>query len=276
MSSVDPGSPDSSATSPSPRSPAAPSAAWPVWVPRPPWAGSAPPRTVAGAPGAAAVTTDPRGAPVPRRPRPALAAPQHPVHPGRRPGLGRPVLLRGTGHPHPASGPAGPPGRPLHPGVRGLGDLLPHPLLPVHGPLPRPYEGGLAEPIADRSVGLEPGHPTLASLLRDAGYATALIGKWHCGYLPDYSPTKSGWDTFFGNLGGALEYYSKLGLAGEYDLYEGDAEYKDLRYYTRILTERAVDYVTRGGAARRPAERDPCGERAGPVTPGQGRTGHGC
>ncbi|QEU93338.1 sulfatase family protein [Streptomyces kanamyceticus] len=113
------------------------------------------------------------------------------------------------------------------------------------GRFPGRTEGGLAEPIADKSVGLEPTHPTLASLLRDAGYATALIGKWHCGYLPDYSPTRSGWDEFFGNFGGALEYYSKLGLGGEYDLYEGDAEYKDLRYYTRILTERASEYVQR-------------------------------
>lgn len=113
------------------------------------------------------------------------------------------------------------------------------------GRFPGRTKGGLAEPIADRSVGLEPTHPTLASLLKDAGYATALIGKWHCGYLPDHSPTKSGWDEFFGNFGGALEYYSKLGLGGEYDLYEGDAEYKDLRYYTRILTERASDYVRR-------------------------------
>lgn len=113
------------------------------------------------------------------------------------------------------------------------------------GRYPGRTRGGLAEPIADRSVGLDPTHPTLASLLRGAGYATALIGKWHCGYLPDYSPTKSGWDEFFGNFGGALEYYSKLGLGGEYDLYEGDAEYKDLRYYTRILTERAAEYVQR-------------------------------
>ncbi|MFJ8823669.1 sulfatase [Streptomyces sp. NPDC102467] len=118
------------------------------------------------------------------------------------------------------------------------------------GRYPGRTKGGLAEPIADRSVGLDPNHPTLASLLRGAGYATALIGKWHCGYLPDYSPTKSGWDEFFGNFGGALEYYSKLGLGGEYDLYkgdvrEGDAEYKDLRYYTRILTERASEYVGR-------------------------------
>ncbi|MCB5182789.1 sulfatase family protein [Streptomyces antimicrobicus] len=113
------------------------------------------------------------------------------------------------------------------------------------GRFPGRTKGGLAEPIADRSVGLEPTHPTLASLLRDAGYATALIGKWHCGYLPAYSPTRSGWEEFFGNFGGALEYYSKLGLGGEYDLYEGDAAYKDLRYYTRILTERASDYVRR-------------------------------
>ncbi|MWA12152.1 sulfatase family protein [Streptomyces sp. BA2] len=113
------------------------------------------------------------------------------------------------------------------------------------GRFPGRTKGGLAEPIADKAVGLEPTHPTLASLLRDAGYATALIGKWHCGYLPDYSPTRSGWDEFFGNFGGALKYYSKLGLGGEYDLYEGDAEYKDLRYYTRILTERASEYVGR-------------------------------
>ncbi|MFJ6798828.1 sulfatase-like hydrolase/transferase [Streptomyces sp. NPDC091268] len=113
------------------------------------------------------------------------------------------------------------------------------------GRYPARTRGGLAEPIADKSAGLEPTHPTLASLLRDSGYATALIGKWHAGYLPDYSPTKSGWEEFFGNFGGALEYYSKLGLGGEYDLYEGDAEYKDLRYYTRILTERASEYVAR-------------------------------
>ncbi|MFE3068851.1 sulfatase [Streptomyces sp. NPDC059247] len=111
------------------------------------------------------------------------------------------------------------------------------------GRYPGRTRGGLAEPIADRSVGLEPTHPTLASQLRTAGYATALIGKWHCGYLPDYSPTRSGWDEFFGNFGGALEYYSKLGLSGEYDLYEGDAPYQDLRYYTRVLTERASAYI---------------------------------
>ncbi|WP_320782444.1 sulfatase [Streptomyces sp. CRN 30] len=113
------------------------------------------------------------------------------------------------------------------------------------GRYPGRTPGGLAEPIGSRTQGLSPDHPTLASLLKKAGYSTALIGKWHCGWLPDYSPTKSGWDEFFGNFGGALEYFSKLGQLGDYDLYEGDAEYKDLRYYTTVLTERAVEYVSR-------------------------------
>ncbi|MDX6758343.1 sulfatase-like hydrolase/transferase [Streptomyces sp. F8] len=68
------------------------------------------------------------------------------------------------------------------------------------GRYPARTRGGLAEPIADKSVGLEPTHPTLASLLQASGYATALIGKWHAGHLPDHSPTKSGWEEFFGNF----------------------------------------------------------------------------
>ncbi|WP_019074478.1 sulfatase family protein [Streptomyces hokutonensis] len=113
------------------------------------------------------------------------------------------------------------------------------------GRYPGRTPGGLAEPINNRSQGLDPSHPTLASLLRKAGYSTAMIGKWHCGWLPQYSPTKSGWDEFFGNHGGVLEYFSKLGQLGDYDLYEGDATYQDLRYYTQVLTERAVEYVGR-------------------------------
>lgn len=60
------------------------------------------------------------------------------------------------------------------------------------GRYPGRTPGGLAEPIANKTQGLDPSHPTLASLLKKAGYSTALIGKWHCGWLPDYSPTKSG------------------------------------------------------------------------------------
>src|SRR5438046_1003019 len=57
---------------------------------------------------------------------------------------------------------------------------------------------GLQEPLAGRDVGLPPEHPTLPSLLRAAGYATTLIGKWHLGELPKYGPLKSGYEHFYG------------------------------------------------------------------------------
>nr|WP_225954861.1 sulfatase-like hydrolase/transferase [Kibdelosporangium phytohabitans] len=107
--------------------------------------------------------------------------------------------------------------------------------------------GGLKEPISapNEIDGIPIGHPTLGSLLRGVGYRTALIGKWHCGYLPWFSPTRLGWDEFFGNFSGGLDYFSKLNHNGDYDLFENEVEYHDLRYYTRIITERATEFIGR-------------------------------
>ncbi|MEI6465101.1 MAG: sulfatase [Verrucomicrobiota bacterium] len=51
-------------------------------------------------------------------------------------------------------------------------------------------------PVATR--GLNPDEVTLAEVLRDAGYATACIGKWHLGDQPEFLPTRQGFDVFFG------------------------------------------------------------------------------
>lgn len=135
-------------------------------------------------------------------------------------------------------------------GYSGSSSCSPTRLSLYTGRYPGRLRAGLEEPIEDGDeVGLDPTHPTLASLLRDVGYTTAMIGKWHCGVLPDYAPTKSGWGEFFGNFGGALEYYSKLTTNGAYDLYEGETSIKDLRYYTGILAERAGDFINRGHRA---------------------------
>jgi arylsulfatase A-like enzyme len=115
------------------------------------------------------------------------------------------------------------------------------------GRFPGRLAGGLKEPIpAPTEIdGIPAGTPTLASLLKGVGYDTALIGKWHCGFLPWFSPTRVGWDEFFGNFSGGLDYFSKISHVGQYDLYEDEVEYEDLRYYTDIVTERAVEYVGR-------------------------------
>ncbi len=108
--------------------------------------------------------------------------------------------------------------------------------------------GGLEEPIAraGKGLGLPPEHPTLPSLLKAAGYDTALIGKWHLGRPPEYGPQQSGYDRFFGNLGGAIDYFTHkpaVGAAVARDLYEGDRPVEREGYYTQILADEASGYI---------------------------------
>ncbi|MES2077240.1 MAG: sulfatase-like hydrolase/transferase [Pseudomonadota bacterium] len=115
--------------------------------------------------------------------------------------------------------------------------------------------GGLEEPIAGASdtLGLPPRHPTLPSLLQKVGYQTALIGKWHLGYLPTFGPLKSGYDSFFGNYGGAIDYFThKPGVGADVkaDLYEGEVAVEEVGYYTDLLGQRAVDFVRRQQAGK--------------------------
>ncbi len=46
--------------------------------------------------------------------------------------------------------------------------------------------------------GLNPHEKTVASLLREQGYATMLVGKWHCGDQPEFLPTRHGFDHYYG------------------------------------------------------------------------------
>ena len=110
--------------------------------------------------------------------------------------------------------------------------------------------GGADEPIranarGNPSLGLPPSHPTLPSLLRDAGYATALVGKWHLGYPPHFGPLKSGYQEFFGALSGGMDYFTHRDTAGIHDLFENETEIHKKGYLTDLISERAVEYVKR-------------------------------
>lgn len=49
-----------------------------------------------------------------------------------------------------------------------------------------------------QDIGLNPEEKTIAALLRDAGYATMLAGKWHCGDQKAFLPTSHGFDDYYG------------------------------------------------------------------------------
>ncbi|SEP79710.1 sulfatase family protein [Neolewinella agarilytica] len=51
---------------------------------------------------------------------------------------------------------------------------------------------------ADKQNGLHPNETTLPEVLKTAGYATAMVGKWHLGHFPETMPTRQGFDQFFG------------------------------------------------------------------------------
>ena len=115
--------------------------------------------------------------------------------------------------------------------------------------------GAAEEPINSKSrgsttLGLPPEHPTLPSLLSDAGYRTALMGKWHLGYPPAFGPLRSGYDEFFGPMSGGVDYFTHCSSTGQHDLYLNDAEQQEGGYLTDLITDHGLDFVRRmaGGA----------------------------
>ena len=88
----------------------------------------------------------------------------------------------------------------------------------VTGRYPQRLPVGLEEPLKASSpadAGLPPDHPTVASLVKANGYETALVGKWHLGWKPEFGPNRHGFDEFFGILSGAADYFTHRSSDGQ-------------------------------------------------------------
>ncbi len=87
--------------------------------------------------------------------------------------------------------------------------------------------------------GILPSVPTIPRIFKDHGYATAIYGKWHCGYPDKYNPIHHGFDEFVGFLNGGSDYY-------KHGAWKDGLERKNVSgYTTHILTEKAVDFIKR-------------------------------
>jgi arylsulfatase A len=90
-------------------------------------------------------------------------------------------------------------------------------------------------------TGLNPTEATLGSVLKEHGYATAIIGKWHCGDQPEFLPTRHGFDHYFG-----LPYSNDMGHRSDrpesppLPLLRGEAVVEE-QPDQATLTERYVD-----------------------------------
>ncbi len=124
------------------------------------------------------------------------------------------------------------------------------------GQYPARNELGLREPLTmspdDQHLGLKPGLPTVSSLLKAAGYETALFGKWHLGFDKDFFPTRHGFDHFFGIIAGAADYidhrpvtrYKNFLVKGTLPiLYENETPVKRNGYLADLVTDAAIAFI---------------------------------
>ncbi|NEU09219.1 sulfatase [Flavihumibacter sp. R14] len=106
---------------------------------------------------------------------------------------------------------------------------------------------GLIEPLTasakDSTYGLTPEFPSIGTLMKQGGYETVLIGKWHLGLLPQHSPVDNGFDHFYGFHSGAADYISHKGDGGKPDLYENNNPVTQEGYLTDLFTQRTVAFL---------------------------------
>jgi arylsulfatase A-like enzyme len=107
---------------------------------------------------------------------------------------------------------------------------------------------GVVRPWAQYGLPLE--ERTLAHALKDAGYVTAIVGKWHLGHFQRaYLPTQRGFDHQYGHYNGALDYYTHL-RDGGFDWHKNDKVCKDEGYSTHLLAREAVRLVSEHDTAK--------------------------
>lgn len=87
--------------------------------------------------------------------------------------------------------------------------------------------------------GILPSTPTLPRVFKENGYATAMFGKWHCGYQDQYNPVHHGFDEFVGFLNGGSDFHRhgswRVGLKRQ-----------DVPgYTTHIITDKSIDFIER-------------------------------
>ena len=94
--------------------------------------------------------------------------------------------------------------------------------------------------------GLQKVEITFAEVLKRAGYATGLIGKWHQGYphnSDDYHPQHHGFDQFVGYHSGNIDFVSHVGDHNKHDWWHGRQRVETQGYATDLINRHAVEFI---------------------------------
>lgn len=110
-------------------------------------------------------------------------------------------------------------------------------LLTGRYPMRHGLQVGVVRPWAQYGLPLE--ERTLPQALKQAGYQTAIVGKWHLGdFQRAYLPTQRGFDHQYGHYNGALDYFTHI-RDGGFDWHQDDRENHDEGYSTHLIARQA-------------------------------------
>jgi len=92
--------------------------------------------------------------------------------------------------------------------------------------------------------GLSSKEITIAEVLKDAGYDTALFGKWNLGYAEKFNPIYHGFDQYYGSNAGHADYYTHLyNRDMKNHFYRNLTPINDEGYLDKLFTDEAVKYL---------------------------------
>lgn len=115
-------------------------------------------------------------------------------------------------------------------------------------PMRHGLQVGVVRPWAQYGLPLE--ERTLPQALQEAGYFTAICGKWHLGHFQRaYLPTNRGFLHQYGHYNGALDYFTH-DRDGGYDWHRNDQVCRDEGYTTKLLGDEAVRLIEQHDATR--------------------------
>jgi len=94
-----------------------------------------------------------------------------------------------------------------------------------------------------KETGIQQGETTIAEKLRESGYDTALIGKWHLGHGgKDLLPTQHGFNSFIGHTGGCIDFFT-MTYGNIPDWYHQEVHVSENGYATELITDEAISYL---------------------------------
>ncbi len=94
-----------------------------------------------------------------------------------------------------------------------------------------------------KETGIQQGETTIAEKLRESGYDTALIGKWHLGHGgKDLLPTRHGFNSFIGHTGGCIDFFT-MTYGNIPDWYHQEVHVSENGYATELITDEAISYL---------------------------------